>query len=68
MVNDSSKYTGVVAFKSPFAVLFSVVFLDNLGFAIVMLSNGLKLNEVTVGTLELNISYPKPEFIKKYNF
>jgi len=36
LVNDSSKYTGVVASKSTFTVLFSVVFLDNLGFAIVV--------------------------------
>lgn len=36
MVNVSSKDTGVFASKSTFAVLFSVVFLDNLGFAIVV--------------------------------
>jgi len=36
LVNDSSKVTGVFASKSTFTVLFSVVFLDNLGFAIVV--------------------------------
>jgi MFS family permease len=36
LVNDRSKTTGVFASKSTFTVLFSVVFLDNLGFAIVV--------------------------------
>ncbi len=36
LANSNSKATGVFASKSTFTVLFSVVFLDNLGFAIVV--------------------------------
>jgi multidrug resistance protein len=36
LANNNSKATGIFASKSTFTVLFSVVFLDNLGFAIVV--------------------------------
>ncbi len=36
LVNDNQKTSGVLASRSTFGILFSVVFLDNLGFAIVV--------------------------------